>query len=146
MTTTAPVTIPADIKTARGLTLDVYRNHRGDFTLNGISATHNQVTLVGTVDQYQWSETPVTPMPKESQVFAASDDAPAVALVDKGDTVNLVPVQWDDEEGTWRRINTWFMAGGNYAATADSRIGELIQKVTGHRFYGAIAIHDREER
>lgn len=37
------------------------------------------------------------------------------------------------------------MAGGNYAASSDSRFEEAIRAVTGRGFYGAVAIHDRFE-
>ena len=37
------------------------------------------------------------------------------------------------------------MFGGNYAATSDSRFGELCAKLLGTNFYGAVAIHDRVE-
>jgi hypothetical protein len=36
------------------------------------------------------------------------------------------------------------MFGGNYAI-GDGRLGEEIKRVTGKRFYGAVAIHDRWE-
>jgi hypothetical protein len=39
----------------------------------------------------------------------------------------------------------WTMFGGNYAATSDSRFGELCKKLLGTNFYGAVAIHDRVE-
>ena len=39
----------------------------------------------------------------------------------------------------------WVMFGGNYASTSDSRFSQAIEKLIGHRFYGAVPIHDRIE-
>ena len=44
---------------------------------------------------------------------------------------------WNEDEHT--------MFGGNYAASSDSRLSEAVDNLTGNRFYGAIAIHDRVE-
>jgi hypothetical protein len=38
----------------------------------------------------------------------------------------------------------WYMFGGSYASTSDSRLGEAIRKMGGD-FYGALAVHDRTE-
>lgn len=37
------------------------------------------------------------------------------------------------------------MASGAYIATSDSRFREAVEKMLGHRFYGAIPLHDRFE-
>jgi hypothetical protein len=37
------------------------------------------------------------------------------------------------------------MMGGNFVHTSDSRVSDLVRKLLGHRFYGAIALHDRWE-
>lgn len=39
----------------------------------------------------------------------------------------------------------WLMFGGNYGSTSDSRFSTAIEQLTGHRFYGAVPIHDRTE-
>lgn len=39
----------------------------------------------------------------------------------------------------------WLMFGGNYGSTSDSRFSKAIKKLIGHRFYGAVPIHDRAE-
>ena len=44
---------------------------------------------------------------------------------------------WNEDEHT--------MFGGNYAASSDSRLSKAVDNLTGNRFYGAIAIHDRVE-
>ena len=35
------------------------------------------------------------------------------------------------------------MMGGCYAATSDSRFSEMCEHLLGHRWYGAVAVHDR---
>lgn len=37
------------------------------------------------------------------------------------------------------------MSGGAFVSTTDSRFSEAIEKLLGHGFYGAIALHDRYE-
>ena len=37
------------------------------------------------------------------------------------------------------------MASGCYAATSDSRFGEMCEELLGHRWHGAVAVHDRFE-
>lgn len=129
---------------AKGLTLTVYRpaDSTYDCTLNGISSRHAKLTLVGIIDDReaaQWgAPAPVQELPARSRVFAPSDEAPAVVLRirNQGDRLiySIEPYQADGG-------SRWYMAGGNYAGSCDSRISDL----TG-RQYGAIAIHDRHER
>jgi len=38
-----------------------------------------------------------------------------------------------------------WMAGGCYVSTTDSRFTEAVEHILGHRFYGAIPLHDRSE-
>jgi hypothetical protein len=111
-----------------GLHVSVYRNAelRGDFTNGGISSSADHLTVVNV-----------------SGPFEPSDDAPAVALIDGAlGTKILVPVL-QDSKGKWQRVRAQGhvgpMAGGNYAASSDSRFGEAVG------FYGAVSIHDRFE-
>ena len=70
--------------------------------------------------------------------FDPSDDCPAVVLT-KGymdGTAMLVPLETRGKHS---------MFGGNYASTSDSRFGRAVEKITGNRFYGAVAVHDRVE-
>ena len=39
----------------------------------------------------------------------------------------------------------WCMFGGNFAHTSDSRFTQAVEQLLGHRWYGAVAIHDRHE-
>jgi hypothetical protein len=69
--------------------------------------------------------------------FEPRPDCPAAKLVKNAlGTVKIVP---ESLEGKWT------MFGGNYAATSDSRLGEAVEAILGHRLYGAIAVHDRVE-
>lgn len=38
------------------------------------------------------------------------------------------------------------MAGGAFVHTSDSRFSRAVEDVVGHRFYGAVALHDRWEK
>lgn len=87
--------------------------------------------------------------------FEPSDRYPAALLVGgPGGTVNIVPAEadWGDYETDPAEFHpvridgsVGPMNGGNYAGSSDSRFDEAVQKILGHRFYGAVAIHDRFE-
>ena len=104
-----------------GLIAYVYRDASGcDCTNSGISSRYHQVVIVN-------ADGP----------FEPSADMPAVEIV-KGyseDTIRAVPVE----------LKGGGMAGGNYIASSDSRFSELCERLLGHRFYGAVAMHDRLE-
>lgn len=132
--------------TAKGLTLNVHRTTRGDFTLDGVSGRADRLTLVGYRDEsVHPARSVVRPLPDGSQVFEVKPDRPPVILVvrqfgaDK--ILSILPAV---EDGTEAQPG-WFMFGGNYASLDDSRLSDLTQQLTGHRFYGAVAIHDRQE-
>lgn len=103
-----------------GLHLTVYRNPKYDCTMGGITSKYDTLTVIN-------AEGP----------FEPTDDAPAVELVKHVGTVHLKPVERDPGK--------WYCMGGNYAGTSDSRFGKAIEKMLGHRFYGAVAVHDRAE-
>lgn len=132
-----------------GLTIQVYRCAWGgvvqDCTAGGISATAERLTVVGTVGSGGGSR--VRPMPRDSQVFGPRDDAPAVALRPTNGGAGgacLVPVEMGPD-GAYRTVDAWVMMGGNYGGTSDSRWSALVETITGAKFYGAVAIHDRIE-
>lgn len=126
----------------KGLILNVYRSAGRDCTLNGITSDHDTVVLVGIIDTTGGAEAhrspTVIPLPAHAQVFEARDDRPAVYLVirqmGRERLVHLVPAEDNPHDCLWK-----YMAGGNYAATSDSRFHQL------GGFYGAIAVHDRNE-
>lgn len=138
---------------AKGLTLSVYRNaeYTTDFTLGGLTGRHNAVTLVGfqTPDDededrafYPLTGMHVTRLPRGCEVFAPTEQAPAVILRYSAalDTraprqMHLAPVDAGPRRG---------MAGGNFAGTSDSRLPELMEQLTGYRQH-IISVHDRFE-
>ena len=136
---TTPATAPA------GLLIQVVRpapSNYGDLTCGGVSAEAKHLTLVGIID----ADGEYAQLPKCSRVFPARPDAPAV-LLDRtaGGFPILVPASHDPELG-WGRVRAHTMAGGNYGASSDSRVGDALRAVSGQSFYGAVAIHDRIER
>jgi hypothetical protein len=101
--------------------LYVLRNPEYDASNFGISSKHNRV----------WVRLP----------HEVDDKAPEGVPVVKLERhvpglVRLVP------ESDGKR---WFMFGGNFAHTSDSRFREAVEALTGHPFYGAVALHDRTE-
>ncbi|MFL0579592.1 hypothetical protein [Dietzia sp. 179-F 9C3 NHS] len=128
-----------------GLTFQVVRpapSRYGDLTLGGVSATADTLTVVGTIDP----DGDFQLLPRDARVFPARPDAPAVVL-DRtaGGHPILVPAAYDHTSGEWGRVREHVMAGGNYAAYCDSRASDAVESVCGHRFYGAVAVHDRIE-
>jgi hypothetical protein len=113
-----------------GLYVSVYRDARDDYdcTLGGISSQATQLCLINVSG------------PSQNSI-----DAPAAILEShvKG-CLRIVPAELD-EHGNWVPKKGWYMMGGNYAATSDSRFSEACEALLGHRFYGAVAVHDRNE-
>ena len=110
-----------------GLTVWVYRNDLGDCTLNGVSSNARQLCVVN-VDG----------------PFNPADNSPAVLLEQHHPgCLRLVPAIKAGNE--WVVKPEWSMFGGNYGATSDSRFSEACERLLGHRFYGAVPIHDRYE-
>ena len=109
-----------------GLTVSVYRAGRGDFTNGGISAKHDDLTVVNVVGP-----------------FAPTPSRPPVLLVDGArGTKRVVPAYQDSDGAWWMVAETELvgpMMGGNYASSSDSRWTSAVG------FYGAVAIHDRYE-
>jgi len=84
--------------------------------------------------------------PEVDPVFEPTPDRPAYELVQhvRG-SVCLQPVARRDGGSADRREVIGPMFGGNFAHTSDSRVSDAVARLLGHRFYGAIAIHDRYE-
>ena len=106
-----------------GLTVEIYKCGRfGDCTNGGLSGSPyiEGITLTNV-------EGPHEPDSKY----------PAAKLkVGHLNSLHIKPA-WNEDEHT--------MFGGNYAASSDSRLSKAVDNLTGNRFYGAIAIHDRVE-
>lgn len=111
-----------------GLLINVYRSAgQPDCTKGGISSQYTHLCVVN-------AEGPSEPLA----------NAPAVILDNHlQSSLRLVPAEKVD--GEWMIAGGQWMMGGNYGATVNSRFGEAIERLSGNRFYGAVAIHDRCE-
>jgi hypothetical protein len=116
-----------------GLHITVLRGSRNgrviDYTMDGISSKADSLYLVNV-------DGPCEP----------DDTAPAALLIAGAlpGTLKIVPAT-KGLDGSYVRVPGWFMMGGNYGATSDSRFSEACENILGYRFYGAVAIHDRNE-
>ena len=141
MPDTNPVLGPALVaepEPRKGLILSVYRNAElGDCTNGGITATANSVTVTGIRRGGRTRKPgPVELLPRTMRVFTPSERAPEVTLVIRengsgGHWLSLEPAGADE--------SCWWMAGGNYAGTTDSRWGELAEGTD------LVSVHDRSE-
>lgn len=111
-----------------GLIVSVYRDASGyDCTLGGVSSKHKDLLVVNV-------EGP----------FEPAADLPAVILERHvPGCLRIVPAV--REGSKWVRASGWWMFGGNFAHTSDSRFGEAARALLGTEFYGAVAVHDRQE-
>jgi hypothetical protein len=131
--------------TAKGLRLSVYRSADPswpDTTLGGVSASHHHLTLVGIKRHGH----PVKELPREAQVFEASDEAPAVVLVESAVPglygPHLEPLEYAEAHNTTEYAGP--MDGGNLAGTSDSRWSRL-GALFNHDHLDAVPVHDRVE-
>lgn len=115
-----------------GLLIEVFRNPLGDCTGGGISGTHTTLCLVNVSGPFSPTEY-APPAILESHTKGCLRIAPAYAHHDANGFVE------------YRTVPLWWMSGGNFGSTSDGRFGEACEKLLGHRFYGAVAIHDRTE-
>lgn len=131
----------------KGLTVDVYRTAthgmNADFSLGGVSATHNELTITGVVESGTDRRPVFRELDSYSQVFAVRDDKPEAWLYQRQIfdkslwcVIPAMPADYLGGIGGWV---SRLMFGGNYASTSDSRLSTLVD------FYGALAIHDRCE-
>lgn len=113
-----------------GLHVQVYRGARGnDCTMGGISSQASELCLVNVSGPFEPSESTPAAMLGTGRMFGGLRIVPAVK----------------NDAGEWVEDSRWLMMGGNYAATSDSRFSEACERLLGHTFYGAVAIHDRHE-
>jgi hypothetical protein len=107
-----------------GIQVQVFRNGNYDCTNGGISSKATELCLVN--------------LPGSAE---PSEDCPAARLIVRtpfGDSKPLLTIVPDGEE-------RWTMFGGNYAACSGNGFSDACSKLLGHKFYGAVAIHDRVE-
>lgn len=111
-----------------GLIVEVFKNPLGDCTNSGISSKVTGLTLVNV-----------------SGPFEPNNLAPAALLI-RGNAPRLVKIVPARRNGdNWEQASGWWMMGGNYAATSDSRFHRAVEGFTGGISYGAVPIHDRQE-
>ena len=105
-----------------GLTVDLYKCvDRTDCSNGGITSQEIQGFCLTNVDG----------------PFKPNVDYPAAKLVvGPFNSIHIKPEAIGD---------THSMDGGTFAATSDSRLNDKIEELTGCRFYGAVAVHDRVE-
>jgi|CXWL01.1.fsa_nt_gi hypothetical protein len=99
----------------KGMILDVYRrSDRVDCTNGGITTDRQAVLLVG---------------PGVPEIFDEDPKWPTVKIGSAGGRIHLRPVE---DKGIW------FMFGGNFAYSSDSRLRPILGD-------GPVHIHDRRE-
>lgn len=112
-----------------GLIVNVYRSPAmGDCTGGGVSSRHDALCVVNA-----------------SGPFEPSSDAPPVFLESHRSGILRIVPAFKDKDGRYKAVPMLSCMGGNYAATSDSRFSDLCEMLSGHSFYGAVAIHDRFE-
>lgn len=112
-----------------GLNVSVYKFPLGDCTNNGISGGDTRELCLVNVDG------PFNPRP----------GIPAAMLVN-GNMQGLAKIVPAKELAVgFYTAEGWWMMGGNFGHTSDSRFREAVEKITGHPSSGAIPIHDWQE-
>jgi len=94
-------------------------------SMNGISERCTEVTVVN-------AEGPFEPTKQRPAVLLESH-VPGI--------VRAVPCS---REGV-KDPGIWWMNGGAFVSSSDSRFSRAAEKLVGGRFYGAVALHDRNE-
>jgi len=109
----------------KGLLLHIFTNPTMRKCANGgITETHDRAIVVG------------DGIP---EIFPANN-MPVLVLKKNpfGGCAHLEPLVNDRE-------SRWFMFGGAFGHTSDSRFRQAVESITGANYYGAVPIHDREE-
>ena len=114
-----------------GLVVSVYKNPLGDCTKGGISGGDTKELLLVNVEGPTNND-----HPSYKKAKMVPGNGPGL--------VKIVPATWCDI-GEYIEDPKWWMMGGNYAATSDSRFHEAVRRITGSASYGAVPIHDRTE-
>lgn len=117
----------------RAITAYVYRNSRlGDCTLGGISSKYDTLLIA----------CPDGPDIIDTEVEIPDNFAMVELRHVFGNTIipTIYPAEVNDRGEIVKRGGKWWMMGGNFANTSDSRFARLTNGM-----YGAVAIHDRYE-
>lgn len=118
-----------------GMIVNVLKNALGDCTNGGISGSANYLCVVNV-------DGPFEPTEKYPAAILTTNQVgnPVIKPAEYDKTTyadGSAEINFSVKEG-------WFMMGGNFAYTSDSRFGKALRKM-GANFYGAIPIHDRQE-
>lgn len=120
----------------RCLPVYVYRDALGDCTNNGVSKFFDRLLVA---------------CPNGPDTFDADFETPLnFCRVNvrryRGQTLfDIRPAAVNGYGAVVDRGNRWYMMGGNFGYTSDSRFRELLELVGNSSMYGAVAIHDRTE-
>ncbi len=110
-----------------GMSVDVLKNPKGDFTINGISSRSIELCIVN-VRGYD----------------EPSDTRPAALLLDNGYGNPAIFPAIQNEAGEWVKKPAHWMFGGNVAYCADSRFSAACNAIS-KNFMGGVYIFDRRE-
>jgi hypothetical protein len=116
-----------------GLIVSILEDKRiGNCSNGGVSSEKDSLTLVNVEGPFEPDETRPAALLLKGNVPGVARVVPAVEV--DGEYKPLRPP-----------AGVGPMMGGAYVATSDSRFGQAVEKITGSRFYGAVALHDRFE-
>jgi hypothetical protein len=119
-----------------GLTAYIYKSGLGDCSNGGISSRADKVTLVNVEGPFE----PTEDRPAAMLVPGNTAGTVKVVAAVAGDDGTYAPVK---QNGDGKQVGP--MMGGAYVATSDSRFSRAVEDLLGHRFYGAVPLHDRFE-
>lgn len=123
-----------------GINASIYKDKGKSFSICGISASHDAVCIVNAEGPFE---------PNESH--------PPVLLIvgpfysgysGRRSWQNIIAVPAElDATGRWVEMKSrgCRMCGGTMISTSDSRFGEAVARLGGHRFAASINLHDRFE-
>jgi len=113
-----------------GMIAEIFRNDMfKDCSNGGMSSNFTSVTVVNV-------DGPFEPTVGRPAVFIKEGTF-------KG-TIKCVPAV-KSLSGEYEEDTRWFMMGGTYIATSDSRFSAKCKELVGQSFYGAVPFHDRYE-
>ncbi|ATL72502.1 hypothetical protein [Nocardia terpenica] len=141
----------SDIK---GLTLSVYRSAEADadFTLGGITAKYDRVTVVGVLNTTDPRVNGTIVPVAEWRANPVRDDAPPVVVVVRRAGIwrngereaHLEPVELTDDGRIHRRPGT--AHGGNFAGNGASQFRQVLSALLEYPAPDVLRVHDRYER
>ena len=120
----------------RCLQVYVYRDALGDCTNNGVSKFFDKLLV----------ECPTGPFEFDADYETPLNFCRVNVRHFRGEVLFDIRPAAVDENGTVvDRGRKWYMMGGNFGYTCDSRFRELQELLGNSSVHGAVAIHDRTE-